>query len=101
MRPAGRVAELGSLGGSARISILMSKDALVFDSVSFWDLATERHLTIPGSRSIQDIAFVPLPGDRVRIEDEEQEFIVMYREFKFRSGICSVMVSVQPATRDT
>lgn len=79
----------------------MSKDAIVFDSVSFWDMAGERHMPIVGSRSIQDIAMVPLPGDRIQFEGEQWQFMVVYREFTFRNGICHIMVNVQPAARDT
>lgn len=78
----------------------MSKDAIVFDSVSFWDLAGERHLEVVGSRSIQNIELIPLPGDRLRLEGYEETFIVAYREFSFPRGICHVMVNVQPASRD-
>ena len=70
------------------------------DSVSFWDMASERHLTIAGRREITDIAMVPLPGDRIRFEGEEQQFVVMYREFQFRGGVCILMVRVQPAARE-
>lgn len=78
----------------------MSREAIVFDSVSFWDMAGERHLEVPSERTIQDITMVPLPGDRVSFERDDEQFIVAYREFKFRHGTCYVMVNVQPAARD-
>ena len=77
----------------------MSKDPIVFDSVSFVEMSDERLLQLSASHSIQDIAFVPLPGDRIQIEGE-REFIVVYREFRFRSSTCAVTVFVQPATRE-
>ena len=78
----------------------MSQEAIVFDSVSFWDMAGERHLEVPGERSIQDASMLPLPGDRVSFERDEEQFTVVYREFKFRHGTCYVMVNVQPVARD-
>jgi hypothetical protein len=77
----------------------MSKEAIPFDSVSFWDMAGERHLPISGQRTIQEISMVPLPGDRVSFDRDEEQFVVAYREFKFHGGICHVRVNVQPATR--
>jgi hypothetical protein len=77
----------------------MSRDAIKFDSVAFWDMAAERHLQVPGDRNIQDIGMVPLPGDRISFERDDEQFIVVYREFKFRRGTCFIMVNVQPAAR--
>jgi hypothetical protein len=77
----------------------MSREAIVFDSVLFWDMAGERHLDVPGSRAIRDINMVPLPGDRISFEHDEEQFIVAYRTFRFRGGICFIMVHVQPAAR--
>jgi hypothetical protein len=78
----------------------MSKEPVIFDSVSFWNMADECHLRLSGNRSICEISMVPLPGDRVSFEEIEQPFAVVYREFTFRNGICQVQVNVQPATRD-
>lgn len=39
----------------------MSQEAIVFDSVLFWDMAGERHLRVPRERTIQNIGMVPLP----------------------------------------
>ena len=78
----------------------MSKEAVVFDGVSFWDMANERRLSVSDTRSIRDASMVPLPGDRVSFETDEEQFLVVYREFTFRHGLCLVTVNVQPAARD-
>jgi hypothetical protein len=78
----------------------MSREAVVFDGVSFWDMAGERHLRVSDSRSIRDGSMVPVPGDRVSFETEEDQFLVVYREFTFRHGLCLVTVNVQPVARD-
>ena len=75
-------------------------DAIVFDSVAFWDMAGECHLDISGNRSICDVAMIPLPGDRVSFAKDDEQYSVVYREFKFRNGTCFVIVNVQPVARD-
>jgi len=77
----------------------MSIKAFAFDGVSFWDMAGERHLELDRKHDIRDIGLVPLPGDRVSFPKENQQFTVVYREFAFRNGACSVMVNLQPAVR--
>lgn len=77
------------------------RDKIEFDSVTFWDMAGERHMKPPSDHSIKDIALVPLPGDRVSFGSEEAQFAVVYREFRFRpGGVCHVMVNLQPASRE-
>jgi len=71
-----------------------------FDSVSFWDMAGECHMTVPGERPISDASLVPLPGDRVTFDKDEEQFTVVYREFKYGAGTCFIMVFVQPSSRD-
>lgn len=79
-------------------------DPVKFDSVSFWDMAGEKHLPEEkdrtSNRSIQDIGMVPLPGDHVCFGSDDEIYVVVYREFKFRHGTCFVRVNVQPAGRD-
>jgi hypothetical protein len=77
----------------------VSREAIAFDSVLFWDMAGERHLDVPGAGTIKDINMVPFPGDRISFERDEEQFIVAYRTFKFRGGTCFVIVHVQPAAR--
>lgn len=79
----------------------MPIEPTVFDSVRFWDLASERLIPIEGQRQIIDPAMIPLRGEFVRFEGVEGEFVVMDRHFEFRHGICSVLVNIQPAARDT
>lgn len=74
---------------------------MVFDSVRFWDCASERLIATDGFRDITNPAMIPLRGDCVRFESMDGEFIVIDRHFEFRIGICSVLVNVQPAARDT
>ena len=78
----------------------MSQNDFLLDSVGFWDMAGEKHLKLPGKRTIENPALIPLPGDRLSFDGEDQEFVVAYREFKFRLGsVCFVLVHVQPAHR--
>ncbi len=79
----------------------MSQESIVFDSVSFWDMAGENHLGVPGERSIRDVGMIPLPGDRVSFGRDDEQFVVAYREFNFHGGICHVRVNVQPAARNS
>ena len=78
----------------------MPIEPLVFDSVRFFDLASERPISIPGARQISDPAMIPLRGEYVRFEGVEGEFVVVDRHFEFRRGICSVLVNLQPTGRD-
>ena len=79
-------------------------DPVVFDSVMFWDMAGERHLPEEkdriSTRTIQDIGLIPLPGDRVCFGNDDEQYVVAYREFFIRRGTCFVRVNVQPAFRD-
>lgn len=76
----------------------MTDRPIVFDSVRFWDLASETYISTGGN--ITDPSMIPVRGDFVRLGDSEKEFLVMNRYFHFAGGICSVRVTVQPAAHD-
>lgn len=79
----------------------MPNKSVNFDSVRFWDLASEQFLSLPGDYQVSDPAMIPWRGEYVRFEGVEGEFVVIDRHFEFRLGVCSVLVNVQPAGRDT
>ena len=78
----------------------MPNKITTFDSVRFWNLASESFISLPGDYQVSDPAMIPTRGEFVRFEGVEGEFVVMDRHFEFRLGICSVLVHIQPATRD-
>ena len=75
----------------------MPSDAIVLDSVRFFDRSTERYIRTEEKRKIMDLNIIPSKGDFVRVDDSETEYVVLDRHFKFQGGVCTVKVDVQPA----
>ena len=74
-------------------------EAIVLDSVGFWNLASERHIEPSKIHLIKDISMVPLRGDCVSFEGDPEEYEVVSRKFTFDRRICHIMVGVQPVSR--
>lgn len=79
---------------------IMSNKTVSFDGVRFWNLASESFVSLPGDYQVPDPSMIPMRGEFVKFEGVEGEFIVMQRHFEFRLSTCSVLVHIQPATRD-
>jgi hypothetical protein len=71
----------------------MDPGEIPLQSVCFWDEARKRMLWLPGNATLRHPGLIPLPGDRITLEDEV--FDVRSREFRFHQGCCFVTVNLQ------